>query len=849
MPSSSVLLDMLQAALAHDSRALKVGGFTMNHDLRLPQAGEGYDGSKAGNLGLRKNTATSYTDLLRVVFAEAGGIVGLLRLHFEIAHGEKLDDDSDKDDALRARLESLTARRGPHTPATPQLRGRSLQYRAALSDRIARSVGAVDAVGALQFLDAYASPRNPNLTVAVRLPPFTSQHYLLDKAAHQAWVNLVLSFFGGTLNQLSAQQTDQGHVHCTRRQSFGFLRPTLTDTGESFRLSLGIQPPTYGRIVVAALHQVDAAIAALRSGTMQRALFIVEDKGKSGAGDRITRYLASDDHKMIAYRVAESFAATKDLNGFVAWIAMQDELQSRSPSTTTKPEPLGGPLPLPPEGTAPSNPVDDEARVRAERIAKLQTDAPLFDDTNLATPEVSDPEAALNLFDQLDDRRDDRKDEDPIWHETLERVVDLALDTLGALGDLRQALERAALKRTLRWLVTRVVNNVKKGQVLLTAKLEETHLYTKAVVVIEDLLELLLALRSLPELTRTEPDHQPEPNYEPKPRPKGKDKPTEEEEEEDDDDYYYYDDDDDFDDDPDGGWWGQERRETKERSQREGKDDKARAEWKKSLPRIALRAPQQSVQIEQRVTRDLQAQFNETHLHVYRTDSGEQAGVASMLALVNARKLDTTDPGLGTWHPYFELPKFLKHSDLYVLAPPPPPPSVDPPSTSGVDGTPPPERTDPQPSRSPRNEIGQLVDLNPYHTARPESEPSRPPLQQQQRSPGYAWIVDITNSDPTSPEVKQLVTEWQIVRESDSAVRLILFASLLKHDEFGLDKLQAGRIIVLGDPMPALDALHNSARHPVLDDFLSMIYELSEGPDPQSGGSTSGWNHDKDEVH
>ncbi len=71
--------------------------------------------------------------------------------------------------------------------------------------------------------------------------------------------NVLLSFFGGMLNH--ELQRHGLYLHTERRQSFGFLRSTLTDGGSMcIRLSLGMEPSIFDEILIKCLHEFNSVL-------------------------------------------------------------------------------------------------------------------------------------------------------------------------------------------------------------------------------------------------------------------------------------------------------------------------------------------------------------------------------------------------------------------------------------------------------------------------------------------------------------------------------------------------------------------------------------------------------------
>lgn len=81
-------------------------------------------------------------------------------------------------------------------------------------------------------------------------------------AAFEAWVNLLLSFFIGIVNFYAYR--DQIPIETQRRAGFGFLTPTLSPTGHSFRINVGIVPKDYAELLVLALRVLDDFLVTLK---------------------------------------------------------------------------------------------------------------------------------------------------------------------------------------------------------------------------------------------------------------------------------------------------------------------------------------------------------------------------------------------------------------------------------------------------------------------------------------------------------------------------------------------------------------------------------------------------------
>jgi hypothetical protein len=95
-----------------------------------------------------------------------------------------------------------------------------------------------------------------NLMIEILAPPYASKEgYHVNSEEHGGWVNLVNGFFGGLLNHYANEKKQ--HVYTSIRDSYGFLRPTLTICGTATRLSMGLQPSSYANIVADTLIMLD----------------------------------------------------------------------------------------------------------------------------------------------------------------------------------------------------------------------------------------------------------------------------------------------------------------------------------------------------------------------------------------------------------------------------------------------------------------------------------------------------------------------------------------------------------------------------------------------------------------
>jgi hypothetical protein len=703
-----------------------------------------YDGPIAAYVGMRKSNAHVYSDGLAALFTAYGSLadgIGQL-ITFLKAHYELSDAPVSEPPAIpvikaeivnvRTRLAALEASppsaQGAPAPqaqdddampveaaeasASGEEGGRSLFHdslasRSSFSETLAEAMSTVS----LSRLTVFASKGQPNLSIQTGAPPFTTSAYKVDMSYHQdGWNNAVLCFFGGLLNHVAAVHGQP--VFVTRRQSFGFLRPTLTDTKESLRLSLGAQPIGYANVIIEALCSLDAAISSFSPAAALRALRIVEDGDKGG--DRVMRYFRSDAHTALAYNVAQSFAAqgAGGFNGFIAWVAQQDD------NTPHK----GGY-----KGNNAAKRVDTTSSV-APPLAPLEAKASqntMKAKTAFETQIASRPEATTDLIGAY-----------------LRDVLMLANQKLAQYGDPTSS----ELSKTERWALTRLLNNVQKGMFVLSqpasgdAK-EDAARFSKATIVIEDILENMMGLSGAP-----------------------------------------------------------------------GRDDKGKGKGNETA--------------EDKIAQLLTERYGVApgDIHVYHTGSGQQAGAATVFAAVDEyRKEKSLDDKLGSSElkirvapnePYFEFDNehMLGKSNL-----------------SQVRG------------RKGHAQIGEVMDIHPYQTKTNKpgvlGEENRlvtrlKELKKERKAASkadaYTLAVDVTNCDLTNPKIGTTIAEWQTLRAADPRLRLVLFGSLLKNEELGLDKHQAGRVIALGAALPALDDLNNETRHPLVDEMLLLLGQLRD---------------------
>ncbi len=138
---------------------------------------------------------------------------------------------------------------------------------------------------AIPFLSAEP---NGQSCIIIRLNPNRFKFTSKTEAEHAT--NVVLSFLIGLINHHA--QLKKLSVWVERRQSFGFLRTTLTDVGElGIRLSLGLEPAGFNEIVLASLNDLYTILATSNRSTKNFTRMKSEEK-QWQAGFEAQYYLA-----------------------------------------------------------------------------------------------------------------------------------------------------------------------------------------------------------------------------------------------------------------------------------------------------------------------------------------------------------------------------------------------------------------------------------------------------------------------------------------------------------------------------------------------------------------------------
>jgi hypothetical protein len=100
----------------------------------------------------------------------------------------------------------------------------------------------------------------PCLMIHIKKGKYTTS---LTKAAFEAWVNLLISYYVGLVNY--SAYTEKLPIELERRSSFGFLTPTIAPTGESIRISIGLIPKAYADLLIKNLKSLDQTLEKINA--------------------------------------------------------------------------------------------------------------------------------------------------------------------------------------------------------------------------------------------------------------------------------------------------------------------------------------------------------------------------------------------------------------------------------------------------------------------------------------------------------------------------------------------------------------------------------------------------------
>jgi|GEM_PF-3913859 len=159
-----------------------------------------------------------------------------------------------------------------------------IDYRRTFGNALAESM----AGAGFSYVNVFTDEKNPNLQIQPTKPRFANAAYSYSEPYHQVgYVGLVMSFLGGLLNSKGRAMG----VVANRRQSFGFMRPSLTDTAESIRFSLGTQPLEYSQVVLASMVELDQKMGGASEEQVKYAFKVInEGQGQT----RLTKFFTAE---------------------------------------------------------------------------------------------------------------------------------------------------------------------------------------------------------------------------------------------------------------------------------------------------------------------------------------------------------------------------------------------------------------------------------------------------------------------------------------------------------------------------------------------------------------------------
>lgn len=135
--------------------------------------------------------------------------------------------------------------------------------------------------------------------------------------------NVLLSIFSAMINNQLRQNDEQ--IYIERRQSFGFLRPTVTDAGNlMIRLSLGLEPTSFDAVVLQCLKYFDAVLNTFNfqvcDDKLVKKTFEIMPSNQGGESKRqkdsyILNRVRKDNRTLETYRQADAYISAETKTG------------------------------------------------------------------------------------------------------------------------------------------------------------------------------------------------------------------------------------------------------------------------------------------------------------------------------------------------------------------------------------------------------------------------------------------------------------------------------------------------------------------------------------------------------
>lgn len=153
------------------------------------------------------------------------------------------------------------------TPGTGAVYDQTLLYKLALSEKVA------DLAGELTYLTVGVYNEYPLVMVHFNLSQFMKTYTKKQvrkpsDGTKKAFTSFLMNYYTGLVN-FYAQGAGLG-ITMVERSSFGFNTPSIAETGESFRINMGLMPPVYAHVQAQALQRLDEELKAAAASKIAR---------------------------------------------------------------------------------------------------------------------------------------------------------------------------------------------------------------------------------------------------------------------------------------------------------------------------------------------------------------------------------------------------------------------------------------------------------------------------------------------------------------------------------------------------------------------------------------------------